>query len=84
MADGVSQIHWDHGFRRNATIMSKPPAAIRSTAATPKRVAKMRSKGEGDLRATLRVGMGRKSGRLSPAPTSRPVMPENSAVITTV
>ena len=32
---------------RRATIMPKPPAAMRSTAATPKRVASMRSKGEG-------------------------------------
>src|SRR6202167_5796408 len=32
---------------RRATIMPKPPAEIRSTAATPKRVARMRSKGEG-------------------------------------
>src|SRR5260370_26629959 len=30
----------------SATILPKPPAAIRSTAATPKRVARMRSKGE--------------------------------------
>src|SRR5438552_2871930 len=31
------------------TILPNPPSAIKSTAATPKRVASMRSKGEGQL-----------------------------------